>query len=846
MTCNFCDKKGFVLFPVRPAIVPGAANAPALPEEIMAGVPAKGHMMYTCRQLRPGYLYVFDEKRDCWTDYIVTQDGYFWRIAHQAPVIKGPVKLQPCMGKKDEVAKSTFITLPVTLNPKGNGIFWFGWSDYPWTENVRNKNNDPATRKKHMQDFDLQAWLDNKKAPQTVALDRLQNVVAEFAAEAPVTDQMTFMSAQWMPKDKETADVLIATAHDIPGQPPGSTAAILAIPDPVAVTRDLVELLSKATEKFHAQCRKNSSITDFDRRVALNAMITGMEYNVKKAYQISKAKEANRLKMTQAAIGADTIDNIVNKNLDVWAGEEWKRYQTYYKETERQKFLKEYNIERDKFNQQYATPLGDMYLKCLSNSAFIDYLINNYDTKDIEGGVHYSQLVALCLLGGQQEGKCFSYYEKLLQGNVNDEQNPIMRAMVLNNDEIAQVINKHAPGSLTVDKLTQIPWFSAFTAAGAVLAKLSEKIKFRDVILPLHAVLAGPIAKMLALPLTSNTPIKQIPVILGIHAEAPVVFWQGVWDRYSFSKALTGKIVRDSFDKTGLAGKERINKRGEIRRQAKQTVRESGILDFIENDMRLKAGDGIDLKGKTTYGFLLLLSDDVSTELEGKTPQEKMTWWDEKLRNIASGESLDNMYLKRGMLVKSASVNFISLLFQGAAIASMIQTEAHWYGGVKSESSVRLSASWAGLVGGAMELSVGASKLLGFQNSVFLRLSSAEWVALVGRWLGLAGGVILAFCDLYQAIKQANDGHFALAGLYIISFSAVLAFSILAYLSASFFILIPLAIVMIVITFVINYYIPNDLMKWLERTLWGLYLGEKYTSTQEVDEFTKLWEVSEF
>ncbi|WP_343654453.1 toxin VasX, partial [Herbaspirillum sp.] len=73
--CNFCHKKGLLIYPVRYAVASpyGADGVPGLSGNfrIEDAPQAAGAAKYTLRALRPGYLYTYDERRQRLKAYVV-------------------------------------------------------------------------------------------------------------------------------------------------------------------------------------------------------------------------------------------------------------------------------------------------------------------------------------------------------------------------------------------------------------------------------------------------------------------------------------------------------------------------------------------------------------------------------------------------------------------------------------------------------------------------------------------------------------------------------------------------------------------------------------------------------
>jgi hypothetical protein len=108
LNCNYCDKKGLLIYPVRYAVASpyGAAGVPGLSGNfrIENGPQQIGEARYTLRALRAGYLYTYDERRGWFKAYVVMPTGHLWNFplhyrppqGQRYPVRKHPQYLQGC------------------------------------------------------------------------------------------------------------------------------------------------------------------------------------------------------------------------------------------------------------------------------------------------------------------------------------------------------------------------------------------------------------------------------------------------------------------------------------------------------------------------------------------------------------------------------------------------------------------------------------------------------------------------------------------------------------------------------------------------------------------------------
>ncbi|MBK4714657.1 MULTISPECIES: T6SS effector BTH_I2691 family protein [Tenebrionibacter/Tenebrionicola group] len=862
MRCDFCDKKGLAVLPVRPAVVRCEVGAPALAAEIKPAVPARAKVTYTCRLLREGYLYVWDEKRRRWTDYLVTGEGYFRRTDAALPVVDAPSCIRPCAGKKDEVAKASFITLPVSLNAENHGRFWFAWSDYPWTPVVRQAHEQAGWRERHMQCFDLAAWLKERRGPQALPLSQLQETVAEYVPALAQGGGFDFLSAPWLARDDDAARYLLETAVSVSSQPPlrvdPTLPVMLALCDATAVARDLAQILAQAPDESLEYCRNSGGFSDFDREMKLHAMIETMRYSVQESEKMFITQEMKRREERASAgyvtgafgemqyvpmtaqtrrVVAEMIHDAAKKQFENWSSESWPRYQEYYRVAEQRRFETKVRQAMDVFYATHTGPLTEMYLEQLRHPTFIRFFEHNFDPTDIAGGAHYSLTLGLCLLGGQQEGRCFEFYRERLQGDPEDPENPFLRAWLLNQDSLAQMIKRSAPTQVAMSHVHELPWSAMIGAYASWLGELgSRKELLNTLSIPLTGVLLSLLGEM------GEKGVSRFIVLLSVRTEAPLAYFERQGRRRELSEKLSRLLLNHLFDGEGLSPAKRVQARERFVRQVTSRPDTQEMVKLLEKEMLQKEASGINLQGEARQGYLMLLQDEMDDALKGRSVDERLAWAKER---AMSGDMAEDFLLKRRLTRASLGGNVVSVLFQLAAVGLMVKQEQSWYGGVKTPAAQRLTATWAGIAGSTLETAAG---MIQFHMMRGMR-AARPWVKVLGRLgkgLGLAASGFIAWLDILEGWKQWTLGHQMLASFYWTS--AGLGFIGLIFIFMGLPMLgIVLGIMILGVAYLIEYFKPNDMQNWLSRTYWGVADPDNkeqpfITGQQEEDGFNQLWQ----
>ncbi|CDL84790.1 T6SS effector BTH_I2691 family protein [Xenorhabdus szentirmaii] len=180
--CGFCQREGLPVFLARPAIIGEESSLPKLKGNVKIPVEAKGETAYTARILREGFLYVYSENFNSWETYTIDSKGHYCLQPERSciPQCLESEKKTLCTSNASKVARSSFITLYIMPKKQENGVFWFAWSEAPWSEEMKKQHEDKEHRIKNMQSFDVDKWLKGTKHENTEFLRYLESTVSEY------------------------------------------------------------------------------------------------------------------------------------------------------------------------------------------------------------------------------------------------------------------------------------------------------------------------------------------------------------------------------------------------------------------------------------------------------------------------------------------------------------------------------------------------------------------------------------------------------------------------------------------------------------------------------------------
>ncbi|WP_298845141.1 T6SS effector BTH_I2691 family protein [uncultured Salinicola sp.] len=272
--CQFCERKGLPILPVRYAVcqrngrngdipeldpsriqeftdilldktlVGGEEQGRSVPDEVKAEITqSTGSQVnkYILRQLRQGYLYFYDQDNpngQHWYAYAITSDGKYY----QFPVLQSPalddIKFPDrCKTNPGDVLDASLVTLPF---PEDSGTLYYAFSEHPWPEaHIRMIGKDAGWRNAHMQQVNIPGWVGGQQQPFAFGTDELEKV-AEYSAAAESLDEQFWSSGPARPlyKPRELRGAM-QRRLDHAGSEYQGKGLILAVKDEIGIIDEL-------------------------------------------------------------------------------------------------------------------------------------------------------------------------------------------------------------------------------------------------------------------------------------------------------------------------------------------------------------------------------------------------------------------------------------------------------------------------------------------------------------------------------------------------------------------------------------------------------------------------------
>ncbi|WP_134676536.1 T6SS effector BTH_I2691 family protein [Ectopseudomonas khazarica] len=234
-------KQGQVaIFPVRYAIdespkKAGQLGPNPLPKDWIGldEMPRLQTRTYTLRQLRDGWVYVFDRTANTFHEYRLN--------GHQfSRITWGDQQLN------QDTRTGSGDSKPFLLYPKASSLL-IAYSSAQWTwRTCERMRSNPKLQRQWMREIDLPQYCKDLTAPHSARLPRLAELVADIDAGAARNDSR-FMSST-LPTQAKTAEQsckpAIGSDQIIGSVPDKDAALLLALQDPLAVVDDLAMQLT--------------------------------------------------------------------------------------------------------------------------------------------------------------------------------------------------------------------------------------------------------------------------------------------------------------------------------------------------------------------------------------------------------------------------------------------------------------------------------------------------------------------------------------------------------------------------------------------------------------------------
>ena len=872
--CAICDQSGLALMPLRYAVAqPAAHSAPAIQApfgEGLESVPLPADTAhYTLCHLRGGYLYVFNEVRGEWKAYVVTEDAYLFEYDIHDKTPPDLSGARPC----SRMAKSAASRCVMIPDASRAGAVWLGFSDVAWTGRVLERHRKSEYRDKHMRRINLGAWAKSQaEQPHLAGLSKAREFVAEYylPAEPESASQVepsdlpgirlqnvnvhgykAFMDSPQNFHNCHTELEPFLDSAKISGR--GAPPAMVALLDPVGITLELNALTLGQVERFERQ-------DDRDWKKATSTAIQGLREMIEKD-AVSKALQSHQRERSATIAGMplylewDEVDRQRNDLIfsrlspvqeqrartDAWA-----RYIDNYREADRVAFEEQLQIDLEHFMQSTVTPLVQALAGWYWGEPFQQSMLCNHDAEEWDSGLCFTTLVTASLTGLTGHPVIIDQIVEDLRGRYSDPNNLTMRALVLNNDRIAERLDEAATPELVLGN--PFAWRNVLNAFGHVLDEYDKGLASGGIARAagLAHQISGALVRTLGKPLKAGASgaldlsiRHRMLALLGALSGKQILSMSTTASEAQMAHIISEKValLQPGIDRKAL--QEKVSK--ELRQLEKQpgvreptgtrNARQKKVFTWnLMYDADIGKALSVDSRGKLNRNTPLLISPD---ELRRVVVQRHAT--------LPRATHID------------VGVGVVGGILDGWNAYMAVQLVDKE--GVTAKTGVNLTAAAFGLTGAGAEL---IGNIWAKYPSGQLRLASA-WsfidekistrssiLKFVGKIFSAVGGMLTAIVDLIGAndAYKTND----MPIFYLRAFTGVvggivsltLLFSVMSA-GFGFVVILVLAAVSMLGEWLINLLRDSAVEKWLDRGKFGCaYHGEFLSLEMQENEWNAM------
>lgn len=801
--CEFCDKRGLPLLLVRDAVATGDSGAPRAPNLPIELAPALAH--YTKRILRSGYVNVFDEARRRWEAYFVTSDGYLFKLL-QTPGVTPVIPKKPfnCPDQGHRAVASC-ITIPDPLNASK---IWIGFSDVLWTDAVRNKNEDPAYRRRHMTEIDVNAALKGNLQPhQKVA--NLAGTVAEYST----TRAGARANFSWSPfKVNERQDLLDRTKRECEVLRPGK-GLIVTLSDPAGIAQELAALI-KLTAITFVEKRP-----DDKRNLAASAAIDQIRKGI--CDEAERREIAAAEKLVNEQIRANPIGHMMSESvqksterlrninaaaLNRVASSAWKKYDIKFNDQARELWLKNFDERFTAFDKENIAPLATAHVLWMKSEEMASYFECNFDPNNADSGVVYTQVVANCVADTSDKKACADLYESWLNGDISEKRNILLRAFVFNQELTIEAVKNASTVSIG---LGQIPWDNIFAAHNSAVEKLTTAAQ--DVSAQLVAQLGGPLVRMLNKVMDGSAGFRGAIMSMGIVAAHPILIIDIVDSRKNFEKYLTKSLIEAHG----------------------RPLNEGRLGQLVKDEFRRRQIHGAQVDGDARRRWVIT----IDREAVGRMPNNLNAKQSEKwlLRSLKTVEEIEGLNLNRWRNVMNANVRHgsVAAILQAASLMKLLADEDKSLKHDKADAAWRRQAGVAAIAATVSEafghfLAARAGQGMKFGQG--LASGAGSLFKRTGARAGILAGLVMAALDFNKAHTEYKEGaDRVVVGAYLGSGLASIILTLAIVNAWAIPVIGVLLLLVIGISVLIEYVKDNPIQDWLERCPWGRLEHQRYS-----------------
>lgn len=852
-TCPYCEKKGLPILPLRYAVARAdMGNAPKLPSPFGAGVtnialPGK-QAHYTLRLLRPGYLYVYDERygERGWSAYQIGEGGYLYPFDPYAqPPSGGWKQMHFSCSRTADQSVARCITVDDAAHAKH---IWLGFSDVLWTNDVLGKHTSAAYRDAHMRCIDVALVRKGTDQPHASKLTSLGSKIAEYAAcPADLVAETTPYVKKFLPSPfTDIRQMLASTAEgefarqlssglilDLMPGALGSTlqtigaiasaawafsashlfadaalaesteqwateqagpfhAGMVALDDAPGIAMELNGLIQQRTAEF-----AEDPLRKWKHETALTIQM--FEHAVKNGVVEEDDRHGNSAIYAPTKEAADKIMEQVQE-------ESWQKYAKLTSSADSpSRIIAAYQSDWKAYeNTHELNALDVSYLAWATAVKFKRYFTHNYDRTSLPCGAVFTEVVSAVVGGLGARVAIVKHLTDALAADPTQHESIFVRALAMNHEDLikgwVEGAKEEHRGDINDTLLESVA--TTFDSWSALMSH--DPAHYRGIVKYVYNVSTVVLDKLgtaSAKGIMAITPQKRLMILMGtlLKLEDPnlaLVSMRGIPTEAQRANILNRAIARTLGSNTGQykSAALRIINTEKVTMEALVIVNEGHLLSAQS------------AKGGRTLG---------SAAIAGAVSVETL--------DAAIVRTAPRMGAIGGEMAGGVVGMILTILTCKSAVATMRTAK----GAELDRAAANLMSQVTGLTGTSFEAVATVLERYsamrmgsGFAARSASLASQVEWLSGAGKILGGMGGMIGGMVGVWQGHDELQDGHKALGYADIVA--GVLGFAAGAALLAAWIVTgVVAGVVAALILLLIAYFKQNPVQNWIEKSKLG-------------------------
>ncbi|WP_280951084.1 T6SS effector BTH_I2691 family protein [Salinicola sp. RZ23] len=544
------------------------------------------------------------------------------------------------------------------------------------------------------------------------------------------------------------------------------TPALFVLDDPAGVTSDLAALLAERENEFNEQeAIKRPFVTagivnalrdGFRERARMQRANKIVEERLEHEYyrtyggppgmaHAAKANFERRQKEDPAyrqeveATRLAAYKSISESELEEAANDAWDKYGDKLRPGEPDHWMENtYRPQLSDYDKENMQPLASAYVSWLTGNPLLIYLNSRFDDANVESGINFVSVISFVLLGTQSYAPAFKQYVEWLSASEIDNSNLLLRGMCLNQQALVEQIMAASDvdfGAKPNNPAT-LPWGPLIAAYLGLTEDYPDEVSSPARMLG-HVL--GPMQSVVA---KAQNPM-------------PLLLTLGM---------ISGSSVQ--ITQVSVTFEEALSRTREPLKLIHPDWGESELHQF-QQKVRVETRSLIAVNGEPPVMFDIRQID--------LTPLEDFMAETSSPARAISLTSRERLEFSAGIV--GVALAYVSLNDQLGKMNSILDA------GLRAQG--RLAGMGLALAGGAAEL---VGKTLEHARKVFvasdhLLAGASRFFLRWGARLGLAGGLILGFMDIWEGVEKIGEDKVVIGSLYLTSGAFTVSAGVVLFLA---------------------------------------------------------------